>query len=364
MAETQLTHPTYKFVDEKEADAFAWVFTGPNDPMKKVAIKFPDLKSNEVRAQVTYAGLCHSDLHTVRGHWGPCSYPIAPGHEIVGTVTHVGSEVKDYQVGDKIGFGCQRESCDTCESCKATFDQLCTTQGEQNYTYGPKFWGGYATSIQHPEKFFFKLPKELPEERIPPLFCAGVTTYAPIARHAKSGDEVAVLGIGGLGHMAVQYAKAWGCKVTGFTTSKDKEEFIKKLGADRVVVSSEETLKEEAGKYNLVLNTLPSGDNLTSLVKLTKQRGTFVQVGAPPVDVPIAFNPSILIFGHINFTGSLIGSRKEIREMLDFSAKHNIVPLCEQFDFEDFPKAFDRLENGKPIFRCVVDATKACPHKH
>jgi len=363
MSDSQLTHPTYKFVDDKEADAFAWVFV-EKETMKKVAFKFPELKANELRAQITYTGLCHSDAHTVRGEWGPTPYPIAPGHEIVGVVTHVGSEVENFKVGDKVGFGCQRECCENCEFCKLTFDQFCVGESDQKFTYGPKYWGGYATAIQHPAKFYFKLPDNLPEERIPPLFCAGVTTYAPVARYAKPGQEVAVLGIGGLGHMAVQYAKAWGCNVTAFTSSKGKEQFIKDLGADRVVVTSPETLKEEASKYHLVLNTLPAGDQLTSWVSLTRNLGTFCQLGAPAVGVPIHFNPSVLIFGQINFVGSLIGSRKEVEETLAFSSKHNIVPLCEQFDFEHFPEAYDKLLNGRPIFRCVVDATKAHPHHH
>jgi len=359
MADTQLTHPTYKFVDEKEADAFAWVFTDEKSPMKKVAFKFPELQPNEVRAKVTYSGLCHSDLHTVKGHWGPCGYPMCPGHEIVGVVSHIGSDVKNFKVGDKVGFGVQRECCGECEPCKEDVEQLCKNVGsDQLYTYTSKYWGGYATSIQHPEKFYFKLPEGLPEEKIPPIFCAGITTYAPIARYAKPGQRVAVLGIGGLGHMAVQYAKAWGCEVTAFTTSKDKEAFIKGLGADRVVVSSEETLKQEAGRFHLVLNTLPNGDTLNSVLPLTRFGGTFVQLGVPPVDIPTPIATGLLIFGHINFAGSLIGSRKEIKEVLEFSAKHKIVPLCETFDFEDFPKAFDHLENGKPIFRCVVDFTK------
>jgi len=327
--------------------------------MKKVSVKFPELKPDEVRAKVTYTGLCHSDLHKIRGHWGPYTYPVAPGHEVVGIVTHVGSDVKDFKVGDKVGFGCQRDCCEKCYACTNDIEQLCKVlPPSERLTYGPKYWGGYATSLQQPEKFYFKLPKELPEEKIPPLFCAGITTYAPIARYAKPGQEVAVLGIGGLGHMAVMYAKAWGCKVTAFTSSKDKEKFIKDLGADRVVLSNEETYKQEAGKFHLVLNTLPTSDNLNSLVSLTRIFGTFVQLGAPPFDKPSEFNTQTLIFNHINFTGSIIGSRKDIREMLEFSAKHNIVPLCETFDFEEFPKAFDHLENGKPIFRCIVDVTK------
>ena len=210
-------------------------------------------------------------------------------------------------------------------------EQLCKTPLDQPFTCGEKYWGGYATAIQHPHDFFFKLPDGLPEERVPPLFCAGVATYSPIARHAKKGDNVAVLGIGGLGHMAVQNAKAWRCNVTAFTTSKDKEEFIKKLDADRVALTNQETYQQEAGKFQVVINTLPAVENLTPLIGLAKPLGTFVQLGVPDFGKPVDFNPAPLIFGHINFTDSLIGSRKDIRGMLEFSAKHNIVPLCEQF---------------------------------
>jgi len=358
--EQTLTHPTYKFVSEKEADASAWIFTDPKKGMTKVHIKFPEIKPNELRVKVTYAGLCHSDVHTVREDWGPCPYPIAPGHEIVGEVTHLGSEVTKFKIGDKVGFGCTREACGKCKLCKNNCEQLCFTinpQLEQGLTYGPKFWGGYASSMQQPADFFFKLPPNLPESKIPPLFCAGITLYTPIAKYAKPGDEVAVLGIGGLGHMGVQYAKAWGCKVTAFTSSKDKEEFIKKLGADRVVVGNAETYKQEAGKFDVVLNTLPSSDDFSQYLGLTAPLGTFVQLGAPAFNKPAQINPASVIFGHLTFTGSGTGSRKDIEDMLAFSAKHNIVPLCEEFDYEKFPSAFDRLENGKPIFRCVVNAT-------
>ena len=358
-----LTHPTYKFVSEQEADASAWIFTSKNEGMTKVHIKLPELKSNELRIKTTYTGLCHSDIHQVREDWGPCPYPMAPGHEIVGQVTHVGSNVKDFKIGEKVGFGGVREACGTCRLCKGGAEQLCQSPTlEQHAVFGPKFWGGFASHLQQPAAWFFKLPSNLPESKIPPLFCAGITMYRPIAEYAKPGDEVAVLGIGGLGHMGVQYAKAWGCKVTAFTSSKAKEEFIKKLGADRVVVCNAETYKQEAGKFDVVLNTLPSSDEFSQYLGLTAPLGTFVQLGVPAFSKPAEINPASVIFGHIKFTGSGTGSRKETVEMLEFSAKHNIVPLCEEFDYEHFPQAFDRLENGKPIFRCVVNATHT--HKH
>jgi len=354
-----LTHQTYKFVSEEEADASAWIFTSAKEDMTKVYVKLPELRAHELRIKITYTGLCHTDLHHVRGDWGPSPYPIAPGHEIVGEVTHVGSDVKDFKVGDKVGYGPIRESCGTCKACTSGVEQLCRNPSlEQHGTYGPKFWGGYATHTQQPADWCFKIPSNLPENKVPPLLCAGVTAYAPIARYAKPGQEIAVLGIGGLGHMAIQYGKAWGCKVTAFTSSPEKEEFIKKLGADRVVISSPETLKQEAGKYDLILNTLNVTDDFRSYILLASVCGTLVQLGMPAFGKAANFNPILLAINHVNFTGSGAGSRKEIKEMLEFSAKHNIVSTCEEFEYEKFPEALDRLEHGKPIFRCVVDVCK------
>jgi len=360
--QANLTHQTYKFVSEQEADASAWVFTDPKQGMTKVHVKLPEVRPHEIRIKITYTGLCGTDLKHVRGEWGPSPYPVAPGHEVVGEITHIGSDVKDLKVGDKVGYGPIRESCGKCKACLGGVEQLCRAPSqEQHGTYGPKFWGGYASHMQQPADWCFKIPANLPESKIPPLFCAGVTAYAPIARYAKAGQEVAVLGIGGLGHMAVQYAKAWGCKVTAFTSTAGKEEFIKNLGADKIVVTSPETLKQEAGKFDLVLNTLPDTADFRSLIMLASVLGTFVQLGMPAIGKQACFNPILLAMNHVNFTGSGAGSRKEIAEMLEFSAKHNIVSVCEEFDFEKFPEALDKLENGKPIFRCVVDATH-CHH--
>ena len=169
---------------------------------------------------------------------------------------------------------------------------------------------------------------------------------------------MAILGVGGLGHLGVMYAKAWGCKVTGFTTSKEKEAFIKQLGADRVVVTSPETLQQESGKYHLVMNTLPDSGNFNEFLGLVRPRGTYCQVGAPDFSKPAQLNPAMLMFREINAVGTRIGSREKVKEMLEFSGKHNILPICEHYDFEDFPKAYDKLLNGKPHFICVVDVTK------
>ena len=224
-------------------------------------------------------------------------------------------------------------------------------------TYGDMYWGGYATVIQQPADFAFKLPEGLDEKSAPPLFCAGVTTYAPLAKYCKAGDEVAVLGIGGLGHLAVQFAKAMGCKVTAFSGSKEKEEFIKELGAERVISSSDsKALSSEMYKYRMVINTLPTSDEklLNAYLGIVKPNGYFVQVGMPPAQMKFVVDPVVLVSKQIHFIGSYIGSRKEISEMLEFAAKNKIQPKCEFFEFEEFPRAFEKLVNGRPFFRCVV----------
>jgi len=357
-------HPTYTIVtDAKEADAAGWGFYEQDiTKIQKIYFKFPTLKSTELRINITYAGLCHSDAHFAGGDWGPTkNFPLIPGHEIVGEVTHVGSDITDFKIGDKVGFGCFRDFCGDCKWCKKGDDNLCKNT-DQPLTYGDIYWGGYATALQQPAKMFFKLPENLPEEVIPPLFCAGITSYNPVNLYCKPDDEVAVIGIGGVGHMGLQYAKAAGCKVTAFTTSKGKEELYKKLGADRVVVTTEEgAFEKEAGKYNVLLNNLPHCDaemfkNYSSLLDA---KGTWVQLGAPKFTETIPFSLLALVFHQRTFVGSGVGPKHSIQAMLDYSAKHNIVPLCEQFEFEDFPKAFDHLINGKPIFRCVVKCKDA-----
>ena len=254
-------HPTYTIVnDPKEADAVGWGFYEQDvKKIQKIYFKFPPLKSDEIRINITYTGLCHSQVHYVAGDWNRWvkNVPIIPGHEMVGEVTHVGSDVKDFKIGDKVGFGCFRDYCGSCKKCLRGDDNLCRSS-DQNLTYGDLYWGGFATAMQQPAKMFFKLPENLPEEAAAPLFCPGITAFTPVDKYCKPGYEVAVAGIGGVGHMAVQYAKAYGCRVTVFTTSKGKEDLFKKLGADRVVITTEEgVFQKEAGKYDVLINNLP-----------------------------------------------------------------------------------------------------------
>lgn len=356
-----LSHPTYQFVDsEADADGIAWVFTD-HENMVKYPFKFPELKPNELRAEVQYSGLCHSDSSWVREEWTPIKYPVCPGHEIIGIVSAVGSEVTDFKIGDKVGLGPFRDCCSQCDYCKRGYDNLCAGQRmgimEQKATYGNKYWGGYATAVQHPAAGFAKIPENLPADQAAPLLCAGVTTFVPISKYAKPGDKVAVLGVGGLGHIGVKIAKAWGCHVTGFTILEDQLETIKNLGADEVVLVDKdlESVKKQQGKFDLVLNTIFYNDEkFNEYLRLTRPLGTFCQLGLPPVAGCSPVHISEIVFSQITFVGSLVGSRKNTADMLKFCAEHNIVPMCESFEFDEFPKAYDTLIRGRPKFKCVV----------
>jgi uncharacterized zinc-type alcohol dehydrogenase-like protein len=223
--------------------------------------------------------------------------------------------------------------------------------------YG-EYWGGYATAFQQPARFAFKVPEHLPSDRTPPLVCAGVTVHAPLVRFAKPEHRIAIIGIGGLGHLAVMYANKFGCHVTGFSSTPGKEKFIKELGAHEVISSTDPAaLEKAASKYNVVINTLNiSNEKMWAhYLDLTAPGGTFVQIGAPPIDDKFSFNAFQVIAKNIQIAGSLVGSRKETENMLEFSGRHHILPLVEFFGFEDFPKALHTLEHGRPKFRCVVN---------
>ncbi len=240
-------HDLYKYCkDEKEADAVAWAFVNPKK-MVKFPFKFPELKPNEIRANILYAGLCHSDVLTVRSEWGPAKYPIAPGHEMVAEVSLVGSEVKDFKKGDLVGFGTRRDCCEKCDYCLQGRENLCTDVKDRG-TYG-HYWGGYSTAIQHPAKFFYHLPENFKLNLGSPLFCAGITTYYPMKKFLKKGMKTAVIGIGGLGHVAIQFLHKLGHRVAAFTNSKDKEELIKKLGDEIIISTDENEMKKVKGKF-------------------------------------------------------------------------------------------------------------------
>ena len=346
-------HELYKYTkDIKDADAVAYAAVSKTK-LDYFPYKNPELLPNEIRANVLYAGLCHSDCLTVRGLWGDINYPVAPGHEIIAEVTEVGSEVKNFTKGEKVGFGVFRTLCGTCKFCLSDRETMCVSN--LKFTYGFHF-GGYSTSLQQPASHFFKLPEKLKLDVAAPLLCAGATVFTPMLKFLKPGMNTAVIGIGGLGHLAVQFLSKLGHEVTCVSSSPEKFDFFKQLGATGIInVNSEEELTNNFGKFDFIINTSSSNNGLISLIRLTARCGIFVQTGLPPINEDSKIPNHYIVCNEITFVGSNVGSRKEIQQMLEVCAEKDIYPITEHYSFEEFPKAFDKIENGKPIFRCVVN---------
>jgi D-arabinose 1-dehydrogenase-like Zn-dependent alcohol dehydrogenase len=348
-------HKLYKHVtDIKDADAIAYAWVN-----KEKAVNFPykqpDLEDHEIRANVLYAGLCHSDCLSVRSLWGDALYPIAPGHEIIGEVSEVGKNVTDFKKGDKVAFGTLRAICEKCKYCTINKESLCTDVKEEKFTYG-FHWGGYSTQLQQPANFFFKVPDTLDLPKAAPLLCAGVTVYNPIKQYLKKGMKTAVIGVGGLGHLAVQFLHKMGHHVTGVSNTLDKADLIKSLGANEVIATSNvEEFSKHKGEYDFIINTLPVSHNFQDYLGLTAPFGYFVQVGLPDVSEKVSFSINPIVINEIHIVGSCVASRADTNEMLELCAKESIYPLVEEFPFEEFDKAFEKLEKGKPKFRCVVN---------
>lgn len=355
---SEIDHMLYQRVeDPKDADALAWVFKN-KDEFVPYYYKFPELAEDEVRAKVLHTGLCHSDVMTGREKWGPCNFPVCPGHEVVAEVEKVGTAVKDFKKGDLVAFGPFRNACFECKHCKTGATNLCTKVDDQ-FLYGLHF-GGYSTHIQQPAHHTFHIPEGMDLANLPPVLCAGTTVYAPMKRHIKEkGAKVAILGIGGLGHLAVQYGKAMGLEVSAITTSSDKVDYIKKLGAAHVIVVDKELkeLKKHVGEFDFLINTLPinSKDLLEAYVSTLTNGGTLIQVGLPSIDESFNISFFSLVAKQISIVGSIVCSVQETKDTLEFTKKHGIRVETENFTFEDFPKALNRLENERPIFRCVVN---------
>lgn len=345
--------------DPKDADAVAWVFKNKNE-FVPYWFKLPELGENDVRVKVLHTGLCHSDVMAGREKWGASNFPLCAGHEVVGEVIQAGSAVSSVKVGAKVGIGWFRSACFNCAECKRGDDNLCYHVDEHEKVLFGLYFGGYATHIQVPATHAVVLPEGLDLANVPPVLCAGCTVYSPMKRHiTEPGASVGIIGIGGLGHLAVQYARAMGLQVTAFTSSADKVESIKKLGAHEVVVVDKE-LKELAklhGKFDCLVNTLPVSDEatITAYIMTLTNGGTLIQLGLPEAETKLKIPFSPLIMKQVSVVGSAVSSVGNTRDTLEFTAKHGIKVAVETFSFEDFPKALDRLENGKPQFRCVVN---------
>lgn len=319
-----------------------------------------EVGAHDVLISIKYSGICHSDIHTVRGEWGPQQYPLVPGHEIAGIVTEVGASVTRHAVGDRVGVGCMVNSCRECVHCRAGEEQYCLLGNIGTYgatdVDGTITQGGYATAAVVNEDFVVNIPAALELDVAAPLLCAGITTYSPLRRWgAGPGKKVAVIGLGGLGHMAVKIAHAMGAEVTVLSRTLKKQEDGLKLGADNYFATENpETFEVLAGSFDLIINTVSAGIDISAFLQLLALDGALVNVGAPAEPLPV--NVFSLITGRRSFAGSMIGGIRETQEMLDFCAGHRIAAEVEVIAAEDINKAYERVLASDVHYRFVIDA--------
>lgn len=321
------------------------------------------LRKNDIGIDILYCGVCHSDLHQARNDWGNSLFPMVPGHEIVGKVTSVGPEVKSFKVGDTVGVGCMVDSCQTCTACTQGLEQYCacghtlTYNSVDRHDQLPTF-GGYSERIIVSDKFVLKVPENLDLRGVGPLLCAGITTWSPL-RHWKVGKDskVAVIGLGGLGHMALKLAHALGAHVTLFTRSPGKEEDAKRLGAHEIVLSTNESeMAAVMGKFDLIIDTVPYVHDLNLYMPTLSLDGTLVLVGYLGELKP-ALNSVPLILGRKAVAGSFIGGIAETQEMLDFCGQHNITADIEMINMKEINEAYERMLKSDVKYRFVIDMT-------
>ncbi|MFZ2451805.1 MAG: NAD(P)-dependent alcohol dehydrogenase [Methylovulum miyakonense] len=329
-------------------------------PLVPFQFKRRELLPTDVHIDILYCGVCHSDIHQVRNEWGNASFPMVPGHEIVGKVINIGSAVTRFKVGDPVGVGCLVGSCRTCPECQDDLEQYCDhpvfTYNSPDPHSGGNTYGGYSDNIVVDQHFVLKIAANLNLAATAPLLCAGITTYSPLMHwQVGAGDKVGVVGLGGLGHMAVKFAHALGAEVVLFTTSPDKIADAKRLGADSVVISKNpEEMARHSLSFDFILNTVAAPHNLDAYTALLKRDGTLCLVGVPDQPHP---SPSVgnLIFKRRNIAGSLIGGLKETQEMLDFCAKHNITSDIEMIPIQQINEAYQRVLKSDVKYRFVID---------
>jgi uncharacterized zinc-type alcohol dehydrogenase-like protein len=338
----------------------AYAAQSATEPLTPYSLARRDLRPHDVQIEILYCGVCHSDLHTVRSEWGPATYPCVPGHEIVGRVTAVGDHVKKFKAGDLAGVGCLVDSCRTCSNCQQGLEQFC--ENGATFTYnssdrvdGSNTLGGYSNAIVTDESFVLRVSDKLALEAVAPLLCAGITTYSPL-RYWKvgKGHKVAILGLGGLGHMAVKFAVAFGAEVTMLSTSPSKEADAKRLGAHKFALTKDpEQIKGLANSFDFIIDTVSAEHDYNMYLGMLNTNGIMICVGAPPTAAQIpAFN---LIFQRRSIAGSLIGGLPETQEMLDYCAEHGITSDVEVIAIKDVNEAYERMLKGDVRYRFVID---------
>lgn len=332
----------------------------PKKPLTAFTIQRRKPGKNDVHIKILFCGICHTDIHQARNEWGHSIFPMVPGHEIVGQVVTVGASVKKFKKGDYVGVGCMVDSCGTCKDCKDHVEQFCNTV---SYTYNsqdPKTkevtYGGYADSIVVNQKFVLRVSKTAKLAAVAPLLCAGITTYSPLKKwKVQPGQKVGVVGLGGLGHMAVKIAKAMKAHVVVFTTSNNKSVDAKRLGAKEVIISNNANeMAKHALSFDFILDTVAASHDIDQYLNLLKRDGTMCLVGVPNAPHP-AVNPGNLVLKRRQLVGSLIGGIKETQEMLDFCAKHKIVSDIETIPINYINTAYERMLKSDVKYRFVID---------
>ncbi len=338
----------------------AWAAPASKAPLERTTIVRREVGANDVLIAIEYAGICHSDIHTVRGDWGPQPFPVVPGHEIVGIVAEIGKDVTNHRVGDRVGVGCLVNACRECVNCRRGEEQFCLNGSIATYAAtdrdGSTTQGGYSTHVVVDANFVLSVPAGLDPAAAAPLLCAGITTYSPLKRWgAGPGKKVAVLGLGGLGHMAVKIAHAMGAEVIVLSQSLKKQEDAERLGADRYYATADPTTFEAlAGELDLVINTVSVSLDMNAYLRLLAVDGAIVNVGAPPRAFSVA--PMSLIYGRHALAGSMIGGIAETQEMLDFCAEHGIGSEIEVIAAEAVNEAYERVLASDVRYRFVIDA--------
>ena len=337
----------------------AYSATSATSPLAATTISRREPTASDVHIEILYCGVCHSDLHFARNEWNSTKYPAVPGHEIVGRVTAIGADVKKFKVGETVGVGCLVDSCRTCPDCRDGFEQFCNgmvmTYGSEDKHLGGDTRGGYSQSIVVTEDFVLRIPANLNLAGTAPLLCAGITTYSPM-RHWKvgPGQKVGIVGLGGLGHMGVKFARAFGAHVVLFTTSPGKAADALRLGAHEVVVSKDEKqMAAHAASFDFILDAVSAQHDVSAYLNLLKRDGNLVLVGAPEKPLSVAAFP--LIFKRRSFSGSLIGGLPETQEMLDFCGQHNITSDVEMIRMDQINEAYERMLKSDVKYRFVID---------
>ena len=343
------------------ANTKAYAATAPDSGLAPHGIDRRELRADDVAIEIDYCGVCHTDIHFAQNDWGLTQYPLVPGHEIVGRVTAVGDQVKGYAVGDRVGVGCMVDSCRECAACNDGLEQYCLqgmtpTYNGQDRHDGSVTFGGYSEKVVVSERFVVNIPEKLEMAQAAPLLCAGITTYSPLRHYGvKAGHTVGVIGMGGLGHMGVKFARALGAEVTIFTRSESKVAEAKHQGAHHVIVSTDEQqMKNAAESFDFMLDTVPVQHDLNPYLNCLKYDGTHILVGLlEPVHPPV--NAGALVGKRRVLAGSLIGGMPETQQMLDFCAEHDVRCDIEMLDMQNINEAYEKVKKGEVKYRYVID---------